>query len=177
MRVSLKLAVVILWLGFTACESSTAPPAAALSQTAIACSAPAPIVAAPAATGLADGVELADLFLTASWRSGGDFQLGYPTKVAIHASGATTLAGRRCADGRPLRFWYREGTPPLGALPAPISKLETTGDLLAQFQPDSSAAESYTGYILFPSGGDYLLTTGPPGSSGDLLLQAVVRVA
>jgi len=169
-------ASVVLWTAFTACESSTAEQAVTPSPVLNACEAPAPVVAAPAGTGLADGVTLDGAFLTASWRSNTDFQAGYPTKVPIHATDPVSLEGRRCGDGQPLRFWYHEGNPPLGALPASISKLETTGDLVAQFQPDSSPAESYTGYILFPTAGDYLLATGPPGSSGDLLVQAVVRV-
>ena len=166
---SLKLVTcAVLWLAFTACESSealTPTPAA------IVCPAPAPVVAAPDGTGLAEGVALGDLFLAASWRSG--FQPGYPTKVAIHTSGSVSLFGRRCADGLKLRFWYREGSPPLGNLPASSSTFASTGDLVAAFDQNSSPSESYTGYILFPSAGDYTLMAGSPG--GDVL-EAVVRV-
>jgi hypothetical protein len=173
---SKKSVVTILWIAIAACESTTALPQMTPTPVALACTEPASVVAAPAGISLAEGIELGNLFVTASWRSSADFQPGYPTKVAIHATDSATLSGRRCADGTPLRFWYREGTPPLGALPASVSKLETTGDLVAQLQPDSSPDESYAGYILFPEAGDYLLTTGAPGSSGDLVLQAVVRV-
>jgi hypothetical protein len=171
---SLKIAAsAMLWLALTACESS-AVQGGTPTPAPVGCPAPAPVVAAPAGTGLADGVAMADLFLTASWRSGADFQPGYPTKVAIHARGSTSLSGRRCADGLKLRFWYREGSPPLGKLPASSSTLASTGDLVAVFDPNSSPSESYTGYILFPSAGDYALMAGPPGAKG---LEAVVRVA
>ena len=169
-------ALLVLWTAFAACESSTAPPAATPSRTAVACGEPAPVVAAPAGTGLGDGIALAGLFLTANWRSGSDFQMGYPTKVVVHATSTVSLNGSRCSDGQALRFWYREGKPPLGGLPASRSKLETTGDLAVQFQADLSPDESHGGYVLFPSAGDYSLTAGPPGSPGVLLLRVVVRV-
>jgi hypothetical protein len=168
------ISVALLTMIVAGCQSTSAPQALTPSPAPIACGEPAPVVAAPAGTGLADSIALGDLFLTASWRSGGDFQLGYPTKVAIHATDTTNLTGRRCADGRQLRFWYREGSPPLGELPAPISKLETTGDIVAQLAADATPNESHTGYILFPSAGDYALMAG---RAGGLQLEAVVRVA
>jgi len=175
MRVSLKLgASLMLCLALAACDSSTASPPVTPSQTAVACGEPAPIVSAPAGTGLGDGIALASLFLTATWRGGGDFEVGYPTKVVIHATSSVSLDGHRCSDGQALRFWYRGGTPPLGGLPASTSKLETTGDLVAQLGADATPDESHGGYILFPSAGDYALQAGPLGG---VQLEATVRVA
>jgi hypothetical protein len=168
------ITVSLVWMIVAGCQSTSAPPLLTPTPAPIACGQPAPVVAAPAGTGLAEGIALAGLFLTASWRSGGDFQLGYPTKVAIHVTNSVTLTGRRCAGGQALRFWYREGGPPLGALPASISKLETTGDIAAQLATDATPNESHTGYILFPSPGDYALMAGPAGGTQ---LEAVVRVA
>ncbi|HXC78713.1 MAG TPA: hypothetical protein VNU19_16885 [Candidatus Acidoferrum sp.] len=173
---NLKLAALVLWTAFAACQSSTALPTTTPSRTAVACGEPAPVVAAPAGTGLGDGIALAGLFLTANWRSGSDFHNGYPTKVVVHATSTVSLYGSRCSDGQALRFWYREGNPPLGGLPASWLKLETTGDLAVQFHADSSPDESRGGYFLFPSAGDYLLTAGPPGTPGVPMLQVVVRV-
>ena len=168
------ISVTLLTIIVAGCESTSTPQALTPSPTPIACGEPAPVVAAPAGTGLAGGIALGDLFLTASWRSGSDFEAGYPTKVVIHATDSVSLYGRRCSNGRALRFWYREGSPPLGELPASTAKLETTGDLVAQLGADATPNESHGGYILFPSPGDYALMAG---LGGRLQLEAVARVA
>jgi hypothetical protein len=125
------------------------------------CESLAPIAAAPAGTGLSEGVLLDHLFLTATWRD--SFRSGYPTKVAIHATAPVSLTGSRCSDGRPLRFWYRDGLPPLGQLPAPTSAIEKTGDLIATLSTDSVPNESHTGYVLFPTGGRYMISSREDG--------------
>lgn len=84
-----------------------------------------------------------------------------PTKVLIHVRrplrAAITLRGRRCSDGRRLRFWYRGA----GDLPVagPPSELERMGDLVATLAagepPVTVPALGYPGYMLFSGPGSW----------------------
>lgn len=86
----------------------------------------------------------------------------YPHKVLIYVptplATPVTLKGRRCSDGKPLRFWYRAG---VGDLPGAGSatELRQTGDLVAELQagepPITHPALGYPGYILFSSSGKW----------------------
>jgi hypothetical protein len=63
------------------------------------------------------------------------------------------LQGWRCPDGKPLRFWYREGLP-FTEVPVSRKALETTGDLVAPLEPHNRSID-YTGYMLFTSTGTW----------------------
>src|SRR5205814_1762472 len=69
-----------------------------------------------------------------------------------------TLRGRRCSDGKALRFWYRaEAGEPPGA--GSSSQLEQEGDLVAQLHagepPITQPALGYPGYMLFSAPGKW----------------------
>lgn len=82
---------------------------------------------------------------------------GYPTKVLLHLTegleSPLSLQGWRCPNGRPLRFWYREGLP-FTDVPVSRRALETTGDLIAPLEPYTRSVD-YTGYMLFTSRGTW----------------------
>lgn len=121
------------------------------------CGDSAPVVTAPPGTGLADGVRVGDLFITASWRVRGDFEPGIPTKAVIHAtSGPITLSGFRCRDRRALRFWYGKGPLPFQP-PVDAAVLESSGDAAVRLDANPRPYESYGGYIFFPEAGKYVL--------------------
>jgi len=64
-----------------------------------------------------------------------------------------SLQGWRCPDGKPLRFWYREGLP-FAEVPVSRKALETTGDLIAPLEPHDRSID-YTGYMLLTSTGTW----------------------
>jgi hypothetical protein len=90
-----------------------------------------------------------------------EFKLGYPTKVVIFARrrvpAAVTLRGRRCSDGRPLRFWYGRDAQPFPALPVSEEALAARGDLVLRV-PRMPRGANTGGYMLFSSAGDWKLT-------------------
>ena len=103
------------------------------------------------------------------------YVLGTPTKVLIRAFSELThpvaLSGRRCADGRPLRLWYRGGLP-FASIPVSEHALRTTGDVIAELQPAGHA--DYTGYMFFSSGGDWIITAR---QAGGVVGSFVIRVS
>jgi len=104
----------------------------------------------------------------------------YPTKVLIFVRrplrAPITLRGRRCSDGRALRFWYRadDGEPP-GA--GSSSQLEQAGDLVAQLHPGeppiTQPALGYPGYVLFSAPGRWKVSAR---QNGRLVGTVVFRV-
>ena len=104
----------------------------------------------------------------------------YPTKVLIFVRqplrAPITLRGRRCSDGKALRFWYRaeDGEPP-GA--GSSTQLEQTGDLVAQLQagepPITQPALGYPGYMLFFAPGKWKVSAR---QNGRLVGTVVFRV-
>ena len=101
----------------------------------------------------------------------------YPTKVLIFMRrplrAPITLRGRRCSDGKALRFWYRaEAGESPGA--GSSSQLEQAGDLVAQLKagepPITQPALGYPGYILFSAPGKWKVSA----RQGDRLLGSVV---
>lgn len=97
---------------------------------------------------------------------------GYPTKELLHLTegleSPLALQGWRCSDGRPLRFWYREGLP-FAEVPVSRKALETTGDLIAPLEPHDRSID-YTGYMLFTSTGTWDVAV----LSGDRVIGHVV---
>ena len=107
---------------------------------------------------------LGPLTLQAVFR--GDFVRGYPYKVGItrHDTSQQTIVvrGSRCADGRPLRFFYRDlryfslPRPPLST-----RQLQRLGDPSARLRwyqaPEGQSALGYSGYMLFWAHGDWKL--------------------
>jgi hypothetical protein len=107
---------------------------------------------------------LGRLALQAGYR--GDFVLGYPYKVAItrHDRSQRTIVvrGSRCADGRPLHFFYRDLR--YFSLPRPpltTRQLQRLGDAAARLPwyqaPEGQSALGYSGYMLFWAHGDWKL--------------------
>jgi hypothetical protein len=80
------------------------------------------------------------------------FQPGYPTKTIVMAQRSLkrpiVLRGWSCADGSPLRFWYREGLPFGGHVPVTDAELRRTGNLRAAFGPWPKRAMT-GGYLMF----------------------------
>jgi hypothetical protein len=92
------------------------------------------------------------------------FRAGDPNKVLIGAvrrlHGPLTIRGRRCSDGRQLRFFYART--PKGRLdihapgpPYATSVLERAGQAYAYLKPYSGGQNFFTGYFLFPTAGKY----------------------
>ena len=82
---------------------------------------------------------------------------GYPTKVVVLAQRdlhrAIVVTGRRCADGKPLRFWYhKEPALPFAHVPVSSDKLRRTGTLSARFGPRPARAMT-GGYFQFWAAG------------------------
>ena len=100
---------------------------------------------------------------------------GYPTKVRLRLTeelgSSLALQGWRCADEKPLRFWYREDLP---FVDVPVSRkaLETTGDLVASLEPHDRPID-YTGYMLFTSTGKWDIAVL---SRGRAIGHVVIRV-
>jgi hypothetical protein len=108
---------------------------------------------------MGDGIALGPLQLDVY-----PFRAGYPDKVLIGAVGrlhrALTIRGRRCSDGRRLRFFYARN--PSGQLeirapgpPYAISVLERAGQPSAYLKPYPGTQNFFTGYFLFPTAGRY----------------------
>lgn len=90
------------------------------------------------------------------------FRAGYPTKVLIgvvrRLRGPLTIRGRRCGDGRRLRFSYGNSALDIHAPGPPyaISVLEHAGQASAYLkEPQPGARDFFTGYFLFPTPGKY----------------------
>lgn len=110
---------------------------------------------------MGDGVALGPLQLDIY-----PFRVGDPNKVLIgavtHLRGPLTIRGRRCSDGRRLRFFYPRN--PEGQLdirapgpPYAISVLERAGQASAYLNPYPGTQDFFTGYFLFPTAGKYLV--------------------
>jgi len=123
---------------------------------------------------------LGPLSLQAGFR--GDFVRGYPYKVGItrHDMSQRTIVvrGSRCADGRPLHFFYRDLRYfPLPKPPLTTRQLQRLGDSAArlpwyQARPGQSAL-GYSGYMLFWAHGDWKLQV----LEGDRVVdQLVIRI-
>jgi len=104
----------------------------------------------------------------------------YPTKVLIFVRrllrAPVTLRGRRCLDGKALRFWYRaEAGEPPGA--GSSGQLEQEGDLVAQLHagepPITQPALGYPGYMLFSAPGKWKVSAW---QNGRLVGTVVFRV-
>ncbi|WP_432840187.1 hypothetical protein [Dactylosporangium sp. CA-092794] len=96
------------------------------------------------------------------------YQPGFVTKMIIYAvrdqPRAVALTGRRCTDGRPLRFWYgRNDLPP--APPLSEQRLQSLGDLTQELPP-VAAGVAHTGYVLFSGAGQWAIAV----EEGDLTL-------
>ena|GEM_PF-3936775 len=98
---------------------------------------------------------LGPLSLQAGFR--GDFVHGYPYKVGItrHDMSQRTIVvrGWRCADGRPLHFFYRDLRYfPLPKPPLTTRQLQRLGDSAARLPwyqaPPGQSALGYSGYML-----------------------------
>jgi hypothetical protein len=96
----------------------------------------------------------------------GLFQPGVPLKVGISgpqhsfARARVELTGERCSDGARLYFAYRDYQLPDGVRITERSAARF-GDAVAVFQLGRSVygqQYNYTGYMLFPTRGDYGLT-------------------
>ena len=78
------------------------------------------------------------------------FDPGYPTKMVVMAQARlhkpVVLRGWSCADGTPLRFWYRDGLP-FAQLPVAADELRRTGSLRARFGP-WPARGMHGGYLM-----------------------------
>jgi hypothetical protein len=78
------------------------------------------------------------------------FQKGYPTKAIVMAQRtfqrAVMFRAWNCANGMPLRLWYREGNP--GSVPMSINRLRNTGDIHVRFGQWPASAMR-TGYFMF----------------------------
>jgi hypothetical protein len=107
---------------------------------------------------------LGTLTLEAGFR--GDFVRGYPYKVGItrHDTSQQTIVvrGSRCADSRPLRFFYRDERyfslprPPLAT--GQLQRLGVPAARLRWYQaPEGQSAHGYSGYMLFWAHGDWKL--------------------
>jgi hypothetical protein len=95
------------------------------------------------------------------------FTPGYPTKmlalIARDMDATIRMAGVRCSDGQPLRFWMgpnRNATPfPQADLPVSEQRMATTGQLDPTFEalqlPTTGGIIDEGGYMLFPSVGTY----------------------
>jgi hypothetical protein len=110
----------------------------------------------------------------------------HPTKVLIQAprplTSAVSLRGRRCADGRPVRFWYRGGVVPLPQNPATAAQLARAGDRIARLRPGEARPSDpggprtdYRGYILFYSPGHWVVTARQGGRLVGTVIFEVVR--
>jgi hypothetical protein len=93
-----------------------------------------------------------------------------PTKVPIvireRLPRPVTLRGWRCADGTPLRFWYRrQGDVPLPRNPASPGELERAGDLVATLsgEPTIPGIPGYHGYLLFSATGKWVVSVALRG--------------
>jgi hypothetical protein len=111
-----------------------------------------------------DVPQLGPLTLQAGFR--GDFVLGYPYKVGITrrdmSQRVIVVRGSRCADGRPLHFFYRDQR--YYSLPRPpltTGQLQRLGDSAAWLRwyqaPPGQSALGYAGYMLFWAHGDWKL--------------------
>ena len=91
----------------------------------------------------------------------------FPVKLLVYAprplSAPVTMQGRRCTDGRVLRFWYRREPLPLD-VPASEQMLLVAGDHEATFRPGEAAPRTrrgprtdYRGYVLFSAPGRWKL--------------------
>jgi hypothetical protein len=97
--------------------------------------------------------------------------------IQVESASSFTVRGTRCADGHPLRFWYRTaGAAPVGsnATPIPNAVFETMGDDAVIFDggPASPPDRMFfkMGYMLFASDGDWRIEV----RSGETLLGAAI---
>lgn len=112
---------------------------------------------------------------------------GHPTKVIVGTvrtlTEPATLTGASCTTGAPLHFFYaRKPTDRLvidGTIPGETTKryseqaLETAGQAMALFAPQAAHTE-YTGYIIFPRRGTYLVTLRTGGQMWSATLVAAL---
>jgi hypothetical protein len=114
------------------------------------------------------------------------FRAGYPDKVLIGAVGRLhrplTIRGRRCSDGRRLRFFYARN--PNGQLeirapgpPYAISVLERSGQAFAYLKPYPGGQNFFTGYFLFPAAGGYRVKLYAGTSSLDTAVISTAETA
>ncbi len=97
--------------------------------------------------------------------------------LQVESAPALTLRGFSCSDGRPLRFWYRDGSPSVvgpASTPIPNGVLEMIGDETVVFEAFTLRSPEnplgHPGYMLFTSAGDWRLEV----RGGDTLLGSVV---
>src|SRR4051812_10867900 len=89
------------------------------------------------------------------------FKPGYPSKVLLGPRrrwvGGLSLRGRRCSDGRPLRFAYDETAFPLPPPPLSQEDFARAGTLVARLAPPPRhwplSGFGYAGYMLFSDEG------------------------
>jgi hypothetical protein len=163
--------------------SCSALSSAPVTPTSAPCDAPAQKIADP--TGVtAPGYRLGPVMLAGFSVEGSPSSprpIGAPTKVLIHPvekiDQPITLAGTRCSDGQPLRFWYRGGTPFTlgpGSTPVPEAVLATTGDSSVEVKSGGGGAGAdYTGYMLFPTTGTYRVRAQSAGHDLDEVIVSV----
>ncbi len=86
---------------------------------------------------------------------------GYPNKMIIYTvaeqHGVIKLRGSRCADNRPLRFWYDKGILPGPVPPFTEQQLASMGDETELLKP-APGGRAHTGYVLYSSTGRWQIT-------------------
>ncbi|MGI8609241.1 MAG: hypothetical protein ACR2MY_08465 [Candidatus Dormibacteria bacterium] len=101
-----------------------------------------------------------------------DYSPGEPTKVLIHPNPGphpeVQIRGTECASGRALHFCYQQGSCGFTGQPVSESDLEARGDAVVKIAKDQPG--DYTGYMLFPRRGNYLIRV----QQADLLLGSVI---
>jgi hypothetical protein len=146
--VGLALVLALMALSASACGGSR--------RGSIGCGAVRPITASRLPGAMGDGIALGPLQLGVY-----SFRTGYPTKVLIGAvrrlQRPLTIRGRRCSDGRRLRFFYGSGQLEFRGPGPPyaISALERAGQPSAHLKGLIGLHDFFTGYFLFPAAGKY----------------------
>jgi hypothetical protein len=110
------------------------------------------------------------------WLAVYPFSSGYPTKMIVMAQhrlpARIALRGWSCADGGPLRFWYRDRLP-FGNVPVSSAALRRKGGLTAGFGPWPTHAMR-GGYVMFWRSGLWKIVAYRGGRS---IGTAIVRAA
>jgi len=153
-------------------RSSSEPPAASVAAGPIDCGDPTPVVLDETPSHTPWAVTGSFRFATYGMPI---FRPGFPTKVPIDVNKPletpVDVRGWRCADGHPLRFWYRGGVP-FHSVPD-VRAMETAGDLVATLKPvryiDSWMGIG-AGYMLFTTPGKWKVSV----FQGDQLLASAV---